>query len=300
MLDEVLAVLDVTPGALIVDATVGFAGHAQELLRRVGPTGRLIGLDRDAEHLPEARAKLETIGHPFALHHANFAGLPAVLAAEGIAAVDGLLADLGMSSMQVDDAERGFSYRRDGPLDMRMDRSRGQTAAQLLATIDEADLAQALAELGDEPDAARIAAALVKARQQRPIERTSDLARIISDAAGTDLKSWQLHPTQGKWNLHPAARTFQALRLLVNRELAVLEQLLRILPYSLKPGGVAAIISFHSGEDRRVKAAFRDGQRAGVYSEISPDPLRPGEKERLENPRARSAKLRWGRLASRG
>ncbi|MBL8792430.1 MAG: 16S rRNA (cytosine(1402)-N(4))-methyltransferase, partial [Planctomycetia bacterium] len=189
---------------------------------------------------------------------------------------------------------------RDGPLDMRMDRSRGQTAAQLLATIDEAELAQALAELGDEPDAPRIAAALVKARKQKPIERTADLARTISDAAGTDLKAWQLHPTKGKWNLHPAARTFQALRLLVNRELAVLEQLMRLLPYMLKPGGAAAIISFHSGEDRRVKAAFRDGQRAGVYAEISPDPLRPGEKERFENPRARSAKLRWGRTAIPG
>lgn len=300
MLDEVLAVLDPRPGAVVVDATLGFAGHAQELLRRVGPTGRLIGLDRDAEHLPQAREKLEAIGHPFALHHANFAGLPAVLAAEGVEAVDCLLADLGMSSMQVDDAERGFSYRRDGPLDMRMDRSRGQTAAQLLATIDEAELAQALAGLGDEPDAAHIAAALVKARQQRPIKYTHDLARIIGDAAGNDLKSWQLHPTQGKWNLHPAARTFQALRLLVNRELPVLEQLLRILPYSLRPGGVAAIISFHSGEDRRVKAAFRDGQRAGVYAEISPDPLRPGEKERVANPRARSAKLRWGRVAGQG
>ncbi|MBL8795756.1 MAG: 16S rRNA (cytosine(1402)-N(4))-methyltransferase, partial [Planctomycetia bacterium] len=122
MLDEVLAVLNPQPGAVVVDATLGFAGHSQELLRRIGPTGKLIALDRDAEHLPAAREKLTAIGHPFGLHHANFAGLPAVLAAEGVGPVDGLVADLGMSSMQVDDPERGFSYRRDGPLDMRMDR----------------------------------------------------------------------------------------------------------------------------------------------------------------------------------
>jgi 16S rRNA (cytosine1402-N4)-methyltransferase len=298
MLEEVLNVLQPQAGDLVVDATLGAGGHAEELLRRVGPTGRLIGLDRDAENLPQAQERLVRVGHPFTLHHANFAGLPAVLAADGVAAVDVFLADLGMSSMQVDDPQRGFSYRRDGPLDMRMDRSRGRTAAQLLASLGASELASAFAELGDEPHAERIAAAIVAARQRQPIERTIDLARIISEAVGTRPEEWRLHPTQGKWNLHPAARIFQALRLLVNRELDILEQLLRILPTCLRPGGRAALISFHSGEDRQVKGAFRDGLRAGIYAEISPEPLRPSFAERMANPRARSAKLRWARIAS--
>jgi 16S rRNA (cytosine1402-N4)-methyltransferase len=244
--------------------------------------------------LQRARERLEAVGYPFRLHHGNFAGLANVLAAEGITTVDAVLADLGMSSMQVDDAERGFSYVRDGPLDMRMDRSRGRTASQLLSTIAETDLCDALVEFGDEPHAASIAAAIIAARQQAPLERTSDLARVIRKAGeGDATATWKLHPQPGKWNLHPAARTFQALRILVNRELGNLEQLLRVLPTILKPGGRAAIISFHSGEDRRIKAAFRDGLATGLYSHVSPEPVRPGFSERTANPRARSAKLRW-------
>jgi 16S rRNA (cytosine1402-N4)-methyltransferase len=235
LLDEVLAVLDPQPGAVVVDATVGWAGHAAELLRRVGPAGRLVGLDLDADNLPRARERLDPIGCPFTLHHGNFAGLPAVLAGEGVTTVDGILADLGMSSMQVDDPERGFSYVRDGPLDMRMDRSRGRTAAQLLATIPEDALCQALRDLGDEPEAERIAAVLAAARRQAPLERTGDVARAILDASRPGMGSaagggWRLHPAPNRWNLHPAARTFQALRILVNRELANLGQLLRVLP----------------------------------------------------------------------
>jgi 16S rRNA (cytosine1402-N4)-methyltransferase len=291
LLDEALAVLDPRPGQTVVDCTVGWAGHAAELLRRVGPTGRLIGIDFDADTLPRARERLQAVGYPFTLRHGNFAGLPALLAAEGLGAVDQVLADLGMSSMQVDDPQRGFSYVRDGPLDMRMDRSRGRTAAQLLQTLTEAQLRQALRELGDEPDAERIAAAIVAARQRGSLERTGELARVVRDATGTG--DWRLHPAPGAWNLHPAARTFQALRLLVNRELANLESLLRGLPSGLKPGGRAAVISFHSGEDRLVKAAFRDGLRTGHYRRASPEPIRPSWPERAANPRARSAKLRW-------
>ncbi|MGE3807796.1 MAG: 16S rRNA (cytosine(1402)-N(4))-methyltransferase RsmH [Gemmataceae bacterium] len=297
MLETVLEVLAPRAGQIAVDATVGFGGHAVELLQRVGPAGKLIGLDRDADNLEQARARLEAVGHPFALHHTNFAGLANVLGAESLAGVDLLLADLGMSSMQVDDPERGFSYRRDGPHDMRMDRSRGQTAADLLASIDEAELARALAELGDELNARPIAAAIVKARGKRPLARTSDLVDVIAQALKIDTGQWKLHPRPGKWNLHPAARTFQALRLLVNRELESLEHLLRILPDCLQPGGCAALISFHSGEDRLVKGAFRDGLRLGVYAEISKEPVRPGAAERVANPRARSAKLRWARKA---
>ncbi len=294
MLPEVLAALDPQPGQTIVDCTVGWGGHAVELLRRVGPEGRLIGLDFDADNLPRARERLKAVGFPFALHHGNFAGLSAILAGEGVTAADGLLADLGVSSMQIDDAGRGFSYSRDGPLDMRMDPSRGRTAAEILADIPEQDLAEALRTFGDEPDAAKVAAAIVAARQRAPLERTGQLARAIAEAAGWGQggQRWRLHPAPGRWNLHPAARTFQALRILVNRELNNLEALLRHLPSCLREGGRAALISFHSGEDRLVKAAFRDGERLGQYREVSPDPVRAAPQERLVNPRSRSAKLR--------
>jgi 16S rRNA (cytosine1402-N4)-methyltransferase len=291
LLDAVLAALGPRPGEVAVDGTVGWAGHAVELLRRVGPTGLLVGLDLDADNLPRARERLTEVGFPFHLHHGNFAGLARVLGEHGLGGADMILADLGMSSMQVDDAERGFSYRRDGALDMRMDRSRGQTAAELLAKIPEHDLADALRAYGDEPDADRIAAAIVAARGVRPLERTNDLVELIQTA--TRQHDWRLHPEKGKWNLHPAARTFQALRILVNRELGSLEHLLRILPALLKPGGRAAIISFHSGEDRLVKSAFRDGLRDGTYRAVSPDPVRATFAERTHNPRSRSAKLRW-------
>jgi 16S rRNA (cytosine1402-N4)-methyltransferase len=296
LLDEVLAALSIRPGEVTIDCTVGWAGHAVELLRKVGPTGRLIGTDFDADNLSRARERLAIVGDSFTLHQGNFAGLPSILTAEGVGTADVVLADLGMSSMQVDDAERGFSYVRDGPLDMRMDLSRGRTAAQLLATIGERELSKVLKELGDEPDADRIASAIVSAREQgRSPQRTTELARVILEATQTPGQEWRLHPAPNRWNLHPAARTFQVLRILVNRELANLEQLLRVLPGILRPGGRAAIISFHSGEDRLVKAAFRDGERAGTYAAISPEPICASFEERTANPRSRSAKLRWAR-----
>jgi 16S rRNA (cytosine1402-N4)-methyltransferase len=290
----VLDALQPRSGLVVVDCTLGWAGHAVELLRRIGPRGRLIGLDLDAENLPRARERLTAVGHPFSAQHSNFAGLPAVLAAEGVAAVDGVLADLGMSSLQVDDPERGFSYVRDGPLDMRMDRSRGRSAAQLLASLPHEDLARALRELGDEPEADRIAALLASAARAGKLQRTFDVARLLLG----EKKTWRLRPAPGRWNSHPAARTFQALRILVNRELANLEQLLRVIPHVLKPGGRAAVISFHSGEDRLVKAAFRDGWRHGAYDAVSPEPIRATFAERAANPRSRSAKLRWAKKAS--
>jgi 16S rRNA (cytosine1402-N4)-methyltransferase len=289
LLEQVLGVFDSLPGKVVVDCTLGWAGHAAALLERVGPGGKLIGMDLDADNLARAQERLVSIGHPFQLVHGNFAGLAGTLGQVGLMKVDYVLADLGMSSMQVDDPERGFSYRRDGALDMRMDRSRGRTAAQILRTIPEKELAQALRELGDEPEAERIAAAIVKARDT--LERTGDLVKVIQETTGQD--EWRLHPAPGQWNLHPAARTFQALRILVNRELANLVSLLRVLPDCLNPGGKAAIISFHSGEDRLVKHAFREGKQKGLYKEISEEPLRATFQERNENPRSRSAKLRW-------
>jgi 16S rRNA (cytosine1402-N4)-methyltransferase len=293
LLSEVLDVLAPAPGELAVDCTLGWAGHAAELLRRVAPLGRLVGIDFDADNLPYARVRVEAAGGAFSLHHGNFASLPAVLAAEGVTAVDIVLADLGMSSMQVDDAGRGFSYVRDGPLDMRMDRSRGRTAAQLLASLSREQIRDALDGLGDEPEADRIADAIVAARDAKPLERTGDLVGVIRDAVPAGTGPWRLHPGPGRWNSHPAARTFQALRILVNRELANLQQLLRVLPEVLRPGGRAAVISFHSGEDRLVKAAFRHGHRAGLYERVAAEPVQPSWQERQDNPRARSAKLRW-------
>jgi 16S rRNA (cytosine1402-N4)-methyltransferase len=290
LLDEVLATLEPSHGAIVVDCTIGWAGHAVELLKHIGKDGRLIGLDLDAENLPRAKERLEAVGCGFTLHHSNFAGLSGVLAAQGVTQVDALLADLGMSSMQVDDPERGFSYARDGPLDMRMDRSRGRSAAQVLATISEAELAKALHELGDEPNAEHVANLLIAARDQGPLLRTNDVARVLLQG-----RQWRLHPARNQWSIHPAARTFQALRILVNRELANLAYLLRVLPDVLKTGGRAAIISFHSGEDRLVKNAFRSGLRDGMYEAISPEPIRATFAERTSNPRSRSAKLRWAR-----
>lgn len=297
MLQEVLEVLAPQPGAVVVDCTIGRAGHAIELLRRAGPTGRLVGLDMDPENLPTASQRLTETGLPFTLDAANFASLPVVLAAHRLSGADVILADLGMSSMQVDDPQRGFSYARDGPLDMRMDRSRGKTAAQWLASVPRDELAHALRDYGDEPQAEHIADVLVAARRQRSLERTSDLTQLLLEEAQAQSggRSWRLHPSRNRWETHPAARTFQALRIVVNRELANLAQLLRILPDVLRPGGTAAFISFHSGEDRLVKSALRDGLRAGLYTAISPDPVRPSPTERLANPRSRSAKLRWVR-----
>lgn len=296
LLHEVLQALAPREGAVLVDCTTGWAGHSSELLRRVGPTGRLVCLDLDPENLSRATQRLAEIGHPHSLHHTNFAGIAGILAAEGFDRVDGILADLGMSSMQVDDPSRGFSYVREGPLDMRMDRSRGRTAVELLASITPDELARALTDYGDEPAARRLAPAIVEAARAGTLATTSDLSRLIQETLGLK-KEWRLHPSKDRWTIHPAARTFQALRILVNRELANLTQLLRVLPDLLRPGGVAAIISFHSGEDRLVKASFRDGSRVGIYEQISEEPIRASFAERTANPRSRSAKLRWARRA---
>jgi len=295
MLGEVLAALDPKPGEVAVDCTVGYAGHAVELLRRVGPAGKLIGFDIDPANLVPAREKLAAVSPSFTLQHGNFAGFPTALAAEVLDGCDCLLADLGMSSMQVDDPDRGFSFMRDGPLDMRMDRSRGRTAAELLNSLSAEELASTFRELGDEPEADKIAAAIVQRRTTKPLERTSELMDLVLEAAPVRINA---HPRKGQptprqQRIRPTARVFQALRILVNRELANLQELLRVLPWCLRPGGRAAIISFHSGEDRLVKAAFKEGLRAGVYGRVSEDPVRPTPGERFENPRARSAKLRW-------
>jgi 16S rRNA (cytosine1402-N4)-methyltransferase len=239
---------------------------------------------------------LAAVGYPFSLHHLNFAGVRQALAAADAERADVLLADLGVSSMQIDDAGRGFSYMRDGPLDMRMDPTRGKTAAELLATLPAAELARAFAEFGDEPRAEAIAAAIVAERSRRAIATTSDLRELVERTAPvTIVKPGPGVPKPWQQKVRPTARVFQVLRILVNRELANLAELLRVLPGVLAPGGRAAVISFQSGEDRLVKQAFRDGLRSGAYAAVSEEAVRATWAERQANPRSRSAKLRWAR-----
>ena len=293
LLDDVLRVHDPKPGHVFVDCTVGLGGHSAEILRKITPGGRLIGLDFDPANIEIARTKLSGVGGgAFTLHHSNFAGIDKVLAGEGLERVDGILADVGVASPQIDDPSRGFSYRRRGPLDMRMDPTRGQPASALVNRISERELADALLELGDETDAPKIARLVVEYRKQQPITTTEQLTAIVCEARDFTLKR------AAGAKLHPAARTFQALRMLVNRELGNLQRLLDVTPALLKPRGVVAIISFHSGEDRLVKQAFRDGRRAGVYAEVSDDPVIATPDESAKNPRSRSAKLRWARTPS--
>jgi 16S rRNA (cytosine1402-N4)-methyltransferase len=290
MLGAVLDILKPTPGQIIVDCTLGLGGHAAAILQRIGPSGRLIGIDFDPANIAIAREKLAAIGGQYDLFHNNFAALPTILAEAGAEKADAVLADLGVASPQIDDPGRGFSYRQAGPLDMRMDPTRGRTAAALIHQIAQRELESALLELGDETDAPQIAELIVRQREIQPISTTQELMAIVCEARDFTLKR-----AAGAKH-HPAARTFQALRILVNRELANLDRLLAVLPDCLRPGGVAALISFHSGEDRRVKSAFRDGLRSGVYSEISADPVLADEAEQKMNPRSRSAKLRWAKV----
>lgn len=303
LLNEVLDVLDPKPGQTIVDCTLGCAGHSSAIFQRLAsPTtpGHLIAIDFDPSNISIARANLERTARSIApsaarfdLFHTNFAGLPSVLLKAGLEdpRVDALLADVGVASTQIDDPARGFSYRKPGALDMRMDPTRGQTAAAVINRLSEAELASAFLELGDETDAPEIARLIVERRQDQPITTTQQLTSIICEA-----RDFTLQRAAGA-KLHPAARTFQALRILVNRELANLERLLAVLPDILKPDAIAAIITFHSGEDRLVKAALREGVRTGVYSAESRSPIIASEEERVFNRRARSAKLRWARRA---
>jgi 16S rRNA (cytosine1402-N4)-methyltransferase len=283
LLAETLEILNPQPGQLVVDCTVGLGGHAVELLKRVSPGGTLVGMDLDPRNLEIARPRLEEAGGTFELHHANFAGLLKVLSGR---TVDGLLADLGVSSPHLDDPARGFSIRKPGPLDMRMDPTRGPTAADLVNRMGEKELADAIYEFGDEGDSRKIARLIVERRRRGRIETTEALTDVICEA-----RRFTRHRAAGA-KLHPATRTFQALRILVNRELENLDALLAVLPSALKPGGKAVIISFHSGEDRRVKRAFRGAKGAGIYEEIG-KLVRPTEDEARNNPRARSSKMRW-------
>ena len=295
MVAEVLAALRPAPGEIVADLTVGYGGHAFAFLERTAPDGRLIGLDLDGPQLEATGRRLAQLVDPARvhLHHSHFAGLPKLMAADGLAGVDIVFADLGLSSMQIENSARGFSYKHDGPLDMRMDPRRPRTAADVLRTITRDELATELRELADEPAHQQIAQAIIRRRSERSITRTEALVDVVLSALGLTRRTWRAAVAAGESELHPAARTFQALRILVNDELQGLEQLLRVAPYCLQPGGRLGILTFHSGEDRRVKHALRDGLRDGVYAQIADEPLRPSPAERHANPRSTPAKFRW-------
>ena len=290
-LDEILEVLAPQPGEIAVDATLGHGGHAEEILRRILPGGRLVGFDVDPIELPRTEARLRSTGIPeeaLIICHSNFAGLPRSLAKHQLNGADLVLADLGCSSMQFDNPERGFSYKLNGPLDLRMNPGKGQPASTLLASLNEEQLAQLLQENADEPRAALFAKAIMSAQAQAPIRTTASLARAVEKAFRSLPK--QIQEEEGTT---PMRRIFQALRIAVNEEFSALDAFLRVLPVALNAGGRAAILSFHSGEDRRVKKAFQAGLRDGVFSEVARDVIRPGAEEVRANPRAASAKLRW-------
>ena len=262
-----------------VDCTVGLGGHTAALLE--AGAGRVIGIDRDAGALDRSRERLAGVP-AVELVHADYREIADVLASRGLTEVDGIVADLGVSSWQLDDPERGFSFRQAGPLDMRMDRSKGRTLGEWLATIGEAELAGVIREFGEERHARRVAAAIVRARDAGRLQTTGDLASVVRRAAGG-----------GRWQrIDPATRTFQALRIAVNDELTGLDAFLERAAGSLKRGGRLAVIAFHSLEDRVVKWTFRRLAAAGDVEVITRRPVTPSDEETSANPRARSARLR--------
>ena len=278
MVREILEVLGPRPGELAVDCTLGYGGHAIALLAALQPGGRLIGLDVDSVELSKTEARLRALGFgpdTFTAHRTNYAGLAKILSQPA----DIILADLGLSSMQLDNPARGFTYKVDGPLDLRMNPQRGQPASSLLASLDEPALAALLVENADEPHADRLAPAILRAS----VSTTTQLAAVIRGSGGDE---------------DTVRRVFQALRIAVNDEFGALEGLLRTLPFCLKAGGRVAILTFHSGEDRRVKKSFQAGERGGAYDQISREVVRATPEELRANPRSSSAKLRWARRSA--
>ncbi len=295
LVQEILELLELEPGDTVADGTLGFGGHARELLARIVPGGRLLGFDVDPLELPRTVERLGALGFGadvFMPVRSNFAGLAAGLRAHGLAGADAILLDLGVSSMQLDDPSRGFSFKADGPLDLRFNPTRGLTAADWLASVTETALAAALSENADEPAAGLLAREIVAARATQPILRTRQLSGIINQV----LRDHRL--TQDKAEADARIRRiFQAVRIEVNDEFGVLDALLRQLPLCLFPGGRVAILTFHSGEDRRVKKAFQEGLRNGLYEVIAEGVTRPSSEEIRANPRSASAKLRWAQRA---
>jgi 16S rRNA (cytosine1402-N4)-methyltransferase len=283
LLQDAIEFLHVRPGATIADCTLGLAGHSSEIVRRLGPQGHLIAFDRDPEAMALAKARLDELAAGLGSQAPKITligeAFSSIARHVPPASLDGLLADFGASSLQFDEPHRGFSFSTDGPLDMRQDTRQGTTAAQVVNEANEHELADLIYENGEERRSRRIARAIVRGR---PVTTTGQLARIIATAA----------PAMKSDRIHPATRTFQALRIFVNRELDEIRDLLEAAPALLKPSGRLVVISFHSLEDRIAKDSLRDGAHNKIWEVLTKKPVTPDEEEINRNPRSRSAKLR--------
>jgi len=279
LVEETIHWLAIKPDGLYVDATVGLGGHAIEIVRRLGAGGQFVGLDRDAAALEIARTRLAEFGDKVTLVHANFSQIGEVFAERRLRPADGVLADLGVSSMQLDKGERGFSFRERGPLDMRMDRDMEETADDIVNTVEEKALADLLYQFGEERDSRRIARTIVRAR---PIRDTEHLATVVAGA----------RKVRGRQKLHPATKTFLALRIAVNREMEELGQFLSRVPATLSQGGRWVMLSYHSLEDRPVKQSFQRLAREGTLKILTKKVIQASDAEVAANPRARSVKMR--------
>lgn len=280
--DEVIAAIAPAPGGVYADVTLGGGGHSEAMLEASSPSGVVVGVDRDERALAASRERLARFGDRVRFVHSDFAALPEVLNEAGFGQLDGIVADLGVSSPQLDEADRGFSFSRPGPLDMRMDTSSGETALELIERLDDEELADVIYQYGEEHRSRRIAREIKRAASEGRIVTTGDLREVIGRAVGKKRFG----------SIDPSTKTFQALRIAVNAELEQVDRLLEVAPDLLKEGGVLAIISFHSLEDRRVKYAFRDDPR---LLSLTKKPLIASETELEQNPRSRSAKLRAAR-----
>jgi 16S rRNA (cytosine1402-N4)-methyltransferase len=286
--NEILEILKPTPGQIGLDATLGFGGHAVELLNKIAPNGRLFAIDADPIEIVRTESRLRKLGFSdkeLIIKRSNFAGMPKLLE-EAPGGFDFILADLGISSMQLDNPERGFTFKREGLLDLRLNPHRGRSAAELIRILDEEQLENLFIEHSDEPRARKIAAAIFENKDT--INKTTDLANVIAFALTK--KSFSDCGTSATTSIR---RVFQALRIEVNDEFNVLEQFLRNLPFCLKDQGRVAVLCFHSGEDKRVMKYFEQGLKDGSYSDISHEPIRPNANEQYSNPRSTSALLRW-------
>jgi len=279
MVTEVLELLSPADHSAILDLTLGAGGHAQRILEST-TDGIVIGFDRDPQILELARTRLEGFGDRIHFANANFDRIELVCAQMGLDQVDGALLDLGVSSLQLDDAQRGFSFGHDGPLDMRMTAGSGRSAAELINRGTREELFHAIGTLGDEPRARRVVEAILEARRVAPLRRTCELADLVASV------------TRGPRHHHPATRTFLGLRMAVNDEAGAIERALPDVIHRLKPGAVAAVIAFHGGEDRIVKQCFRTAAKTGIVAAVTTRPLTPSGAETKRNPRARSARIR--------
>ncbi|SDB20053.1 16S rRNA (cytosine1402-N4)-methyltransferase [Eubacterium oxidoreducens] len=290
MVEEILEFLDIQPGQIGLDCTLGYGGHSEKMLEKLSGRGHLYALDVDPIESEKTTKRLREKGYDeeiFSVKRINFANIDQVVKETG--KFDFVLADLGVSSMQIDNPERGFTYKADGPLDLRMDPTQGISAAQRLKELSKEELIGLLTENADEPYAVEIATTITSfLKAHQPIETTLQLKKVIEKALGFLPKAEQKEAVKKS-----CARTFQALRIDVNHEFEVLYQFMEKLPTVLNPGGRVAVLTFHSGEDRLVKKAFKDYYRAGIYENVAREVIRPSQEECRRNPRAKSTKMRW-------